>query len=56
VERGRFDGVCYRAAGWLPVGATTGRTRNDERHQATTSVKEVYLKALLPDWKGRLAL
>jgi len=56
VERERFGGVCYRAAGWLPVGATTGRTRNDERHQATTPVKEVYLKPLLPDWKRRLAL
>ena len=56
VERERFGGVCYRAAGWLPVGATTGRTRNDQRHQATASVKEVYLKPLLPDWKRRLAL
>jgi hypothetical protein len=56
VERERFGGVCYRAAGWWPVGATTGRTRNDERHQATAPVKEVYLKPLVPDWKRRLAL
>jgi len=56
VERERFGGVCYRAAGWLPVGATTGRTRNDQRHQASAPVKEVYLKPLLLDWKRRLAL
>lgn len=56
VERERFGGVCYRAAGWLAVGATTGRTRNDERHQASAPVKEIYLKPLRPDWKRRLAL
>jgi len=55
VERARFGGVCYRAAGWRPVGLTTGRTRNDERHRPSAPVKEVYLKALLPDWKRRLA-
>jgi hypothetical protein len=56
VERERFGGVCYRAAGWLPVGATTGRTRNDQRHQTSAPVKELYLKPLVPDWKRRLAL
>ena len=56
VERERFGGICYRAAGWLPVGLTSGRTRNDQGHKASTPVKEVYLKPLLPDWKRRLAL
>jgi len=55
VERDRFRGVCYRAAGWLPVGLTTGRTRNDDQTRPRTPVKEIYLKPLLPDWKGRLA-
>lgn len=27
VEIGRFAGTCYRAANWVEVGATTGRTR-----------------------------
>jgi hypothetical protein len=56
VERGRFGGVCYRAAGWLAVGATTGRTRNDERHRVRAPIKEVYLKPLRSDWKRRLGL
>lgn len=56
VERERFGGICYRAAGWLPVGLTSGRTRNDQRHKAGAPVKEVYLKPLLPDWKRRLVL
>jgi hypothetical protein len=56
VEPERFGGVCYRAAGWLPVGVTTGRTRNHEQCQTRTAVKEIYLKPLRPDWKRRLAL
>lgn len=55
VERERFRGVCYRAAGWLPVGLTTGRTRNDDCNRPGAPVKEVYLKPLRPDWKRRLA-
>ncbi len=55
VERDRFEGTCYRAAGWLPVGPTTGRTRNDKGAGAVAPVKEVYLKPLRPDWKARLA-
>ena len=30
VEQPRFAGTCYRAAGWVQVGLTTGRTRNDD--------------------------
>jgi len=28
VERQRFAGACYRAAGWTEVGTTSGRTRS----------------------------
>ena len=55
VERGRFGGVCYRAAGWLPAGLTTGRTRNDRGAGPVAPVKEVYLKALAADCQRRLA-
>lgn len=55
VERARFAGVCYRAAGWLPVGLTTGRTRNDDRTKPKVPEKEIYLKPLIADWKVRLA-
>ena len=53
VERDRFAGTCYRAAGWVRVGATTGRGRNGGR-TAPGPVKEVYLRPLHPDFRRRL--
>jgi hypothetical protein len=48
VERERFSGACYRAANWVRVGQTKGRTRQDRPdgtwHQVP--VKDVYLYAL----------
>lgn len=29
VDQGRYPGTCYRAANWMPLGITTGRTRHD---------------------------
>lgn len=55
VEGERFRGICYRAAGWQRVGATTGRTRNDDRSHRPGPVKEIFLKPLRVDWKERLA-
>ncbi len=55
VEGERFPGTCYRAAGWQHVGATTGRTRNDDRSRPPGPVKEVFLKPLRGGWKERLA-
>ena len=54
VERERFAGACYGAAGWFPVGATTGRGRNHPQHTAKAPLKEVYLKALVADFRRRL--
>ena len=53
VERERFAGTCYRAAGWRCVGATTGRGRNGG-HAAPGSVKEVYVRPLHPEFRPRL--
>ncbi len=53
VERERFVGTAYRAAGWIPVGATTGRGRNGG-HAAFGPVKEVWLRPLRPDFRRRL--
>jgi hypothetical protein len=55
VEGTRFRGTCYRAAGWQQVGATTGRTRNDDRSRAPGPAKEVWVKPLSAGWKERLA-
>jgi len=48
VERDRFAGTAYRAANWVRVGQTQGRTRQDRPdgtwHQA--AIKDVYLYPL----------
>jgi hypothetical protein len=54
VDRDRFRGTCYRAAGWQHVGATTGRSRNDVDQTLRVPVKDIYLRALSLDWRRRL--
>jgi len=48
VDRDRFRGTAYRAANWVRVGQTKGRTRQDRPdgtwHQA--AIKDVYLYPL----------
>lgn len=56
VDRSRFRGTCYRAANWLRVGATAGRTRNDREHCIYAPVKDVYLFPLVPDLPGKLGV
>jgi hypothetical protein len=34
VDATRFNGTCYRAANWIPLGQTAGRGRMDRHHQA----------------------
>lgn len=55
VERGRFAGTAYRAAGWQCVGATTGRGRNGA-HTARGPVKTVWLRPLHPEFRRRLGV
>lgn len=55
VEEPRFAGTCYRAAGWVPVGLTTGRTRNDDGRKPRVARKALYLKPLQVDAQRRLA-
>ncbi len=42
----RFQGTCYRAANWLCLGQTTGRTRNDRHQSIEAPVKDIYVCAL----------
>ena len=55
VEQPRFAGTCYRAAGWVRVGLTTGRTRNDDGRKPRVACKALYLKPLRADAQRRLA-
>jgi len=54
VDRDRFRGTCYRAAGWLHVGATAGRSRNDRDQTLSVPVKDIYLQPLHKDARRRL--
>jgi len=42
VEHERFAGTSYKAANWLRLGSTTGRSRQDRRHTLDVPVKDVY--------------
>jgi hypothetical protein len=54
VDRERFRGTCYRGAGWVHVGATAGRSRNDRDQTLAVPVKDIYLRPLFPDFRRRL--
>ena len=54
VDRDRFQGTCYQAAGWLRVGVTTGRGRNDRQHASRVPAKDIYVLALSGDFRRRL--
>ncbi len=46
VDSERFTATCYRAANWVRLGQSSGRTRNDQHHRINSSIKEVYVYAL----------
>lgn len=55
VEQDRFVGTAYRAAGWLCLGQTTGRTRQDRQHRLRTPIKSVWVRPLHPDFRTHLS-
>ena len=54
VDTERFRGTCYQAANWHCVGMTKGRGRYDRDHNATASIKAVYIYPLAPNYLERL--
>lgn len=54
VERPRFTGCCYRAAGWIAAGSTAGRGRQDRDRRGAVPVKDIYLYPLRALWKEKL--
>jgi len=56
VDTTRFRGTCYRAANWLHVGETTGRSRNDRPGRPRVPVKAVWLYPLQPAFRAHLSL
>ena len=51
VDTEAFAGTCYQAANWVKVGKTQGRGRQDRQWARPTSVKEVYVYPLRPDFR-----
>jgi hypothetical protein len=56
VQTERFRGSCYRAANWVRVGQTKGRTRQDspEGRQLQVPRKDIYLYPLIARFTERL--
>lgn len=54
VDTTRFRGTCYRAANWIHVGQTTGRSRQDRNRNMKVPVKDIYLYPLRSDFRKKL--
>lgn len=54
VERDRFKGAAYRAANWIKVGSTRGRSRQDRDQILQVPVKDIYLYPLRAHFQGSL--
>lgn len=55
VEQERFSGRAYQAAGWLRVGQTTGRTRQDRQRTLQAPIKSVWVRPLHPQFRKLLS-
>ena len=55
VDTSRFTGTCYRAANWVGVGLTSGRTRQDQFHRLQVTRKAVYVYPLVSHFREELA-
>lgn len=54
VEVDRFAGTAYKAAGWLELGQTTGRTRQDRERTIQSPRKSVWVRPLHPTFRQPL--
>jgi len=54
VDVSRFRGVCYRAANWIRLGQTSGRTRNSVSKAPESTVKDVYVLPLVRQFRRAL--
>jgi len=55
IDPERFRGTAYRAANWIYLGKTTGRGKDDLTHRANRSLKELWVRPLVEDFRDRLA-
>lgn len=55
VDRARFTGACYRAAGWIELGETQGFGRNAGRYYHHGQVKAIFVFPLVRKVQSALA-
>jgi len=56
VDQNRYPGTCYRAANWIQVGTTVGRTRRDQFSTISVPKKLIFVLPLLSPKAMRCAL
>jgi len=54
VEQDRFKGTCYKAANWLQLGQTQGRSRQDRNNNLSVPVKDILAYPLCNDFRDKL--
>ena len=54
VEKERFRGTCYKAANWVYVGESKGRSRNDRYKTLKVPIKDIYLYPLVKKFQELL--
>jgi len=56
VQKDKFQGTCYKAAGWIYTGDTKGRGKKDIHREYAVPVKSVWLYPLRKDYRKYLVL
>lgn len=56
VDQEKYAGTCYKAANWLPLGSTVGRSRRDRFNTIQVPRKLVFVLPLMPLARMRRAL
>lgn len=54
VDPARYQGTCYRAAGWTELGETSGSGRPRRGQQYTTTPKRVFVRVLVREFRRQL--
>ncbi len=56
IDPALYQGTCYRAAGWIHIGQTTGKGLRRAGREYTTTRKMIYVKPLIGDFREQLCL
>lgn len=56
VQKDKFKGTCYQAAGWIYAGDTKGRGKKDRYRECALPEKSVWLYPLKKDYRNYLVL